>query len=126
MKVVVGVGPNPISALTGRSDVHGSIHGGQANAFEDAVEVVVAVVFNLDAAFFGRVLDDDVGGKVLAEAVDDGADVDVELAGLGFRTCFVGRRVEEGLGEFFRSADGELAAQDLIGSEELVIAILDG
>ena len=76
-------------------------------------------------------LDGDVGGEVLAEAVGEGADVDVHFAltgffGIGGIAVFIGRSIEEGLGEFFRGAHGELAADDLIGGEELGILILDG
>ena len=52
----------------------------QADEFEQALEVVVAVVFDFDFALFGGMLDGDVGGEVFAKTVGDGADVDVEFA----------------------------------------------
>jgi hypothetical protein len=56
----------------------------EADEIKQTLEVVIAVVFNLDSALFRRVLDGDVGGEVLAEAVGDGADVNVHLAACGF------------------------------------------
>ena len=58
-----------------------------------------------------------MGGKVLAKAVGDGADVDVHLAGdraFSRLAGLVGIAVEVGLGELFGGADGELAADDLV------------
>lgn len=91
------------------------------------MEVVVAVVFDFDFAFFGGVVDGYVGGEVFLEAFGKIADMNVDffggrLAGFGFS----GGVVEEGLGEFFGCADGELAADDLIGSEYLGVGILEG
>ena len=40
-----------------------------AEKFEDALEVVVAVVFDLDFAFFGAVIDGDVRGKNITQAI---------------------------------------------------------
>ena len=98
----------------------GSLRDAEADEFEQALEVVIAVVFDLDAAFFCRVLDGDVGGEMLAEAVGDGADLDVHFTGsCGFFRVFgfVRRSIEEGLREFLGGADCELAPDDLIEAE---------
>lgn len=72
-------------------------------------------------------VDRDVGGEVFLEALGEGADVDVNLLWRGglFGVGLSGGIGEERLGEFFRSADGELAADDLVGGEFLGFRIFD-
>ena len=77
-------------------------------------------------------MDGDVGGEVFAQLVSHGADVNVHFArdGLRFRAAIDGNRccvvIEELLGELFRGAHGEFAADDLIGRQQLTVMVLDG
>lgn len=86
------------SAAMGAGDRSSPLQGRawQPQEFEDAVEVVVAVVFDLDSAFFDGVVDGYVGGEVFLEAFGDLADVDVDLlGGRLFRVGFAGEVGEE-------------------------------
>lgn len=97
---------------------------GELEELEDAFEVVVAVVFDLDLAFFGGVIDGDVGGEVLLKAFCELTDVDIDFFGCCFFCVgFAGGVGEEGLGEFLCCADGEFTADDLVGGEFLGVGI---
>ena len=71
-----------------------------------------------------------MGGEVFAQAVGDGADVDVHIAG---RRGFPAVRLPVGvagagkkcLGEPLGGAHGELALDDLVGRDELAVLVLD-
>jgi len=68
-----------------------------------------------------------VGSEVFLEALGEGTDLDVDFLWWEFfRIWFAGGIVEEGLGEFLGGADGELAADDLIGGEFLGVGIFEG
>ncbi len=94
---------------------------------ENAIEIVVAVVFDFDFAFFGGVVNRNVGGEMFLKTLGQGANVNVDFLGRGFfRVRIAGGIGEQGLGEFFGGADGQFAADDLIRGEFLGFGILDG
>ena len=71
---------------------------------EHPLEVVVAVVFDLDFALLGAVVDDHVGGEIFAQAVGNRADLGIcGAAGAGFGAFFdlPGALFEGVLGQFF-------------------------
>ena len=108
---------------------HRIIRTWQPKQLDEPLEVVVAVVFDFDFSFFEECWMATWVARCSREPVGDGADVDVHLAGGGCFTGlagFVGFAVEQGLREFFSGADGELAADDLVGGEELGVVVLDG
>ena len=53
---------------------------GDAQQIEQALEVVVAVILDLDPALLGRMLDGDVGGEAFAQLAGDRLEVDVRFS----------------------------------------------
>ncbi len=99
-----------------------------AHEVEDAGEVLVAVVFDFDAALFGGMVDADVGAEAIAEAVgdlgDEGGGFAIEFVA-AFDDLAVGRFVLEILDEFFAGADGEPATEDFLGGGLLGLLVAD-
>ena len=94
------------------------------------MEVIVAVVFDFDAAAFGAIVEDDVGSEVSLETILDlleGGGEGVGVWGGGASGGFGEAGLEEVIGdEFFGGANGEMGADDFFGGEELFVGGFDG
>lgn len=102
----------------------------EAEEGEEALEVIVAVVFDFDAAAFGAIVEDDVGSEVSLEPILDlleGRGEGVGVWGRGASGGFGEASLEEVIGdEFFGGANGEMGADDFFGGEELFVGGFDG